>query len=327
MILTTTTATTPSPPTTTTSTTTIQKPVEENHNFLPRVEKLLGCTERTGCEVAMISLKRQRDEYNLLKQEQIIASNNNKNNTTTTRAATTKRCAVNFYGLPRSFKSLVLPSVVQNVIAPNVQRDCDYFVHYYNVSHEAPGRSGVGGPIHPEDIFLLRQAVLEAASNAGRSYIPKVEFSVDTDESFQQLRGNMAQYYMTKKVNDKPDGSPVFTPPGEPAVLVMNVMKMWHSQNRVWKLMEQHHNHGGGVYERVVMLRSDVVFLTPIDFYKVPATAAAAAEKNDNNASPAEDDLENQIAVIPGFAKWPVNDRAFWGPYEAVKIWAFDRFE
>jgi hypothetical protein len=45
------------------------------------------------------------------------------------------RCAINLFGLPRAFRSLTLPSLIKNVIAVNA--DCDYFVHYYQVTQEA----------------------------------------------------------------------------------------------------------------------------------------------------------------------------------------------
>jgi hypothetical protein len=35
---------------------------------------------------------------------------------------------------------------------------------------------------------------------------------------------------------------------------------------------------------------------------------------------------DNRISVIPNFAKYPINDRLIYGPYEAVKIWASKRF-
>ena len=37
-------------------------------------------------------------------------------------------------------------------------------------------------------------------------------------------------------------------------------------------------------------------------------------------------DKNNEAAVIPGFAMFPVNDRMIYGPYAAVKIWATERF-
>ena len=45
------------------------------------------------------------------------------------------RCAICLFGLPRAFESLVLPSLVKNVVRPNARHGCDYFVHYYNITH------------------------------------------------------------------------------------------------------------------------------------------------------------------------------------------------
>jgi len=35
----------------------------------------------------------------------------------------------------------------------------------------------------------------------------------------------------------------------------------------------------------------------------------------------------DKTAFIPGFSRWPVNDRMIYGPFGAVKIWASTRFE
>mmetsp|Transcript_3629 Transcript_3629/g.10219 ORF Transcript_3629/g.10219 Transcript_3629/m.10219 type:complete len:230 (-) Transcript_3629:855-1544(-) len=58
-------------------------------------------------------------------------------------------------------------------------------------------------------------------------------------------------------------------------------------------------------YDVVAMVRNDVVFVTPIDLFQ--------------QSSP-------QKATIPGFAKYPVNDRMICGPHDAVEIWATQRF-
>merc|ERR1711935_485675 len=64
-------------------------------------------------------------------------------------------------------------------------------------------------------------------------------------------------------------------------------------------------------YARVAMLRNDVVFVSPIDVYRLP-----------NN----QRDVTNNHIVVPGWALFPVNDRMVAGPYDAVKIWATGRF-
>jgi hypothetical protein len=35
----------------------------------------------------------------------------------------------------------------------------------------------------------------------------------------------------------------------------------------------------------------------------------------------------NLISVIPNFAKYPINDRLIYGPYESIEIWASKRFD
>jgi len=86
---------------------------------------------------------------------------------------------------------------------------------------------------------------------------------------------------------------------------------MWHSQESVWNLMER--NAAQKHYARVAMLRSDVVYMTPLDIYEM------------GNQSKTWD-YKNSIAVVPRFARYPVNDRMIYGPYDAVKIWAAGRF-
>jgi len=62
-------------------------------------------------------------------------------------------CAINLYGLPRSFKSLVLPSLVQNVLIPNAAYHCDYYIHYHYLEQDNAVRDGRGGRINPNEIL------------------------------------------------------------------------------------------------------------------------------------------------------------------------------
>lgn len=70
--------------------------------------------------------------------------------------------------------------------------------------------------------------------------------------------------------------------------VLLNILKMWHSQTKEWKLMEKYeaiavnddsHKHQledqQPFYSRVAMFRLDVVYITPIDIYKVPNEPAA----------------------------------------------------
>jgi hypothetical protein len=38
-------------------------------------------------------------------------------------------------------------------------------------------------------------------------------------------------------------------------------------------------------------------------------------------------DVQNQHAIVPGFAQHPANDRMIYGPLEGVRVWATKRFE
>ncbi|KAI2495534.1 hypothetical protein MHU86_18979 [Fragilaria crotonensis] len=87
---------------------------------------------------------------------------------------------------------------------------------------------------------------------------------------------------------------------------------MWYSISAAWDHMAKHASSHSIKYERVAMMRADVVYLTPIDIFR---TAPEGAFDTFNNQS-----------VIPGFSLWPVNDRMFYGPYEATEVWATGRF-
>lgn len=64
-------------------------------------------------------------------------------------------------------------------------------------------------------------------------------------------------------------------------------------------------------YDRVALMRLDVLYALPVDIFKLDKSHL---------------DRENHYAVSPGFARYPVNDRMFYGPYEAARIWATERF-
>jgi len=224
---------------------------------------------------------------------------------------------INLYGLPRKFKDLVLPGLIENIIRTNARYQCDYFVHYYDRREESDYRGadkGRAGKIDPEEIKLLRAAVQK--EHASYERIPKVEFSKDSEKSFFDRYNPL----LTKIFNDRggPANTLLYIPLSEaepfPNSTIVNIIKMWHSQESVWNLMEppsgrhQQHKH----YSRVAMLRSDILYVTPIDIYKLPDGSM---------------DYENKYAVVPNFANFPVNDRMIYGPADAVQIWAAGRFK
>jgi hypothetical protein len=241
----------------------------------------------------------------------------------------------------------------------NKQYGCDYYVHAYNKTSEPSGRSGKGGPIHAEDIFLLEdelQMVYHHSTTDGSTsdsnnsnVIPKLHVVFDTDDDFETSRSTELKRMIDEWPDDKPN--PYMMSKFDSGTL-RNVLKMWHSQDRVWKLMQDGWSerkktttmtatdYDNDHYDRVMMLRLDVVYVTPIDIWKsrhdydvqtfrtdgrghLRRNMKAADDRND----PYYIDHENLSALIPGFALYPVNDRMISGPYDAVKVWASERFD
>jgi hypothetical protein len=89
-------------------------------------------------------------------------------------------------------------------------------------------------------------------------------------------------------------------------------LQMWHSIQSVFQLMEKTAAANGITYTTVAMLRSDVVYVTPIDIMN-----DSGAVTNGEQLSP---------VTIPNFGNHPVSDRIAYGPMDAVKIWATERF-
>lgn len=230
-------------------------------------------------------------------------------------------CAINFYGLPRSFRDLVLPSILQNVVRPNMFRQCDFYIHYHSIDgREPPGRDGRGGIVHADEILLLKERIHELIPNV------RVEFSNSTDDDFWRERGALLEEIHS--VRDA-EGQLLYMPVNHPSytnATVDNVIKMWHGQQAVWNLMESSGNH----YSRVAMLRCDVVYVTPIDIYSLPTEVTGRNPFGSlfwRSSTTRRLDTKNEFAVIPDFANHPVNDRLIYGPYDAVRVWASSRFD
>jgi hypothetical protein len=236
------------------------------------------------------------------------------------------RCAIHLYGLPRAFDSLVLPSLIRNVIQVNALYGCDYFVHYYNLTAETAGRSGDGGVLDPHQIRRSLPAAVEQwrttrtpTTSEGRSTpsataTATVHFAMDQEAAF--WKRHEALLHKIHTTMDATTGRPVYHPWADASytfpATVNNIMKMWHSIAECWRLMEAQASRTGIRYSRVAMLRSDVVYMTPVDIWE--------------RGTPGIYDVSNRVAVIPGFGKFPVSDRLIYGPYEAVRLWADTRF-
>jgi hypothetical protein len=223
------------------------------------------------------------------------------------------RCAVCLYGLPRAFESLVLPSLIENVIRANARFGCDYFVHYYNVSDEAAGRSGHGGHLDPDQIRKLEPMVeWQTEMNGGPPRRPVTLFKAESAQDFWDRHGPLVEKVRTAKDSkDRYLYYPWKAMTYRHPLTTDNILKMWHSIEQSWKLMKSHASQVGIEYNRVAMLRSDVLYVTPINLWE---------------NSRGEHDHDNQVAVIPSFGRHPVSDRLIYGPARAVEIWAAQRF-
>jgi len=76
-----------------------------------------------------------------------------------------------------------------------------------------------------------------------------------------------------------------------------NIVKMWHTIQSSWNLMDSFANKNDIRYIQVAMIRSDVMYVTALDIY----------ERDDGHFIPWES--YNKTAFIPCFSRWPVNDR------------------
>ena len=220
-------------------------------------------------------------------------------------------CAINFHGLARSFASMALPTIITNIVTPNLHHKCDYFVHFQNVHHEGKSRAGHGGVLDPDEVFQLEKAIRRLQGGDA-----VVAFSNSTEEDV--LRKHADLIHKIKTTKDE-DGFYIYQPfdPNDQLYNVnttINIVKMWHNLESVWHLMEQYEQKLGKKYEQVAMMRLDSAYLTPVDIFKY--NSADASIRISGNAT----------AVIPGFARWPVNDRLVFGPRDFVKEWA-NRFD
>jgi hypothetical protein len=116
----------------------------------------------------------------------------------------TSRCAINFFGLPRSFEAMVLPSMNRNVFVRNARFGCDYFIHYYHREEEPGGRAGKGGTLNPDEVLLMKARILNAAKKAKSTpnRNPAVIFVKDTEEEFWEKRGELVKKYQTTTSSD-----------------------------------------------------------------------------------------------------------------------------
>jgi hypothetical protein len=204
---------------------------------------------------------------------------------------------------------LVLSSLIRkNVLSPNAKYNCNFFVHYYQLEQEASGRSGQGGAIHPKQVLMLKEHVLQQQQkmhSSSPSRIPTVQFTVTHEVEFwKQYQPFLDKIQHTKDPSGK---HPLYFPcrarTYKNPTTTNNIIKMWHSIQSSWNLMLLQQQKENVKYTQVAMLRSDVLYMTPMDIYE----------------------YGQDRVVVPGFGRHLVSDRVVYGPAEAVQVWAAQR--
>jgi len=222
------------------------------------------------------------------------------------------RCSMNFFGLPRSFESLSLPTIVKNILLTNARYNCDVFVHFYRLDSEDEGRFNPGGALDTESVYALESIIKLVAAYAGHD-APTIRFVGETREQFDAKYSDRVNHY--QKSVDPETGKLLYFPWKDQSYTpksIDNIVMQWNSLQSSWQMMEKHQMHLGIEYERVAYFRLDSFYTWPVDIFKIDKDTY---------------DYSNRYAVVPGFAKYPVNDRMFYGPAEAAKIWAAERFD
>jgi len=177
-------------------------------------------------------------------------------------------CALLFFGLPKQFKEVALPSIIEHILGPNPT--CDVYAHTYKKeSLTSAINKEFNTTLHTDEVYLL----------------PNATILMETEDTFLQTH-NLEYYHQ-------------FFPHGtggwEFPTSINNMIKQWHSIERVWSLMRQ-------PYTQVGLFRLDVHFTNPIN-------------------------VSDSAAAVPNWGHWSgVNDRMFYGSYDNARVWANSRF-
>jgi len=176
-------------------------------------------------------------------------------------------CALLFFGLAKHFNDIVLPSIQKYIL--DVNPDCDIYAHTYDIKEITnPRNNEKNSPVHPLEVFSMTKNVV-----------------LDTLDSVSKVRD--FKYYRRFRQSK-----------GVHPYSMDNMIKQWHSIDRVWRYANQEHD-----YKRYGLFRLDVRFAEPID-------------------------ITNGDAVIASFhPDRGLNDRGFYGLYKWAKMWATKRFE
>ena len=188
-------------------------------------------------------------------------------------------CALLFFGLARSFVDKAYPAIQKHILVANPT--CEVFVHTYDIQNE---EQDAGSPrtVNANDVFRLTT----------RSNI-----LIETEDDFREQR-SVETFH------------PYIPIPSRWKTRDMdNMIRQWHSIDKVWNLMAQHESRRSIEFDKVAILRLDVIYTHPIRI-----------------------DDGDELAVIPTMAYVPqnwngLNDRLFYGSRRYAEIWASHRFD
>jgi len=165
------------------------------------------------------------------------------------------------------------------VLQPNLQHNCDIYVHSPLLDKEAPGRSGNGGTIDPTAIYLLQDAIHTLYHNTTDSMLPHVAITADSEQDFWRLRNATIQKFRNTKSNttNRLLYFPWATRNYQYPTTMDNIVRQWHSLEAVWNLTESEAKERSVKYTRVAMLRSDVFMRRPLISTKTRMTLCCLA--------------------------------------------------
>lgn len=156
-------------------------------------------------------------------------------------------CALIFFGLPKSFKKIVLPSITKYVLAVNPH--CDIFIHTYNISVYSNPRN------HEEESVIIPAEMQSIGNITNMVFENLVDF---------HSRINVSYYHKYF-----PQGNGWLFPNS-----LDNMMLQWNSIQVGWNLMVDHEGKTKKKYERVGFFRPDVLYTNNIDIQHGQAVTA-----------------------------------------------------
>jgi len=173
-----------------------------------------------------------------------ILPNSNHN---VTRISDNIDCALIFFGLPKSFKNIVLPSIEKYVLAVNPY--CDIFIHTYNISiYSNPRNSEKQNVINRFELLLIKN-------------ITSIVFE-NLNDFHNRINVSYYHKYFPRGVGWQYPES------------LDNMLMQWNSIQTAWDQMVNYEEKRDKLYKQVGLFRSDVLYTNDIDIQNGKAVTA-----------------------------------------------------